>query len=114
MSSAKFHEVLAISLTASPSIATGIRKQKKRIRRNCIRKRISGEKKTFKCLVEFDVLVSDADLVAHAGTEERLFEFVKVVVCRCRDLALSDFPRNQVDRIQAAVQSAPLPQPVRW
>lgn len=105
---------LFISLTGSQSLATGIKKLKKRVRRNHTLRLITGGSETYRCLVELDALVSDADLVANAESEDKLFAFVKVIICHCVDLALSDFHSERVLIVKTAVQSASLPQPPRW
>jgi hypothetical protein len=105
---------LFIGLTASKSLASGLKQLKKRVRRNHKLRLITGGSERYKCLVELDALVSDSDLVANADSETKLFGFVQWAVCRCIDMALSDFPHEEAAMVKAAVQSAVLPQEPRW
>ena len=104
---------LYIGLLASSALPDGQQTLKKRVRRDCTLKDAVGSRHFFRCLVEFDAAVADADLVAHATHEEDLFEFTKTVIVRCLPDALRGFKYEQTI-VQAAVSRASLPHPPRW
>jgi hypothetical protein len=87
---------------------------KKKVRRDYTEKIITGGSQHFNCVVELDVEVSDADLVASAGAEASLFNFVQDIVLRCLPMALNGFPKEDLFLVQAAVSSARLPHEPRW
>lgn len=97
---------LFISLAASQSQVTGMKKLRLRVRRNHTLKLITGGSEVFRCLVELDALVSELELLANADTEAKHVSFIKAIVCRCIDLALADFPAEQAEFVKAAVRAA--------
>jgi hypothetical protein len=104
---------LYISFFAVSHLNEGVRKLKKKVRRDYTMKIITGGSQHFRCLIELDVEVADSELVAAAGSESSLFSFVKSVVLRCLPMALGN-DSVALAVVQAAVSSARLPYEPRW
>jgi len=105
---------LYIGFSASSRLSQGLRKVKKKIRRDYTSKVLTGGVRYYKCVVEFDAEVSDAELVAAADTEASLFSFVQRIVLDCLPMALRGFEDSDLAVVQSAVSEARLPHESRW
>ena len=105
---------LYISFLATNDFSRGVKKLKRKVRRNYTMKVITGGTRYFRCLVELDAYVADAELVAAADTEISLFEFVKATALRCLPLAFPGVEQASLLVLQDAVSRAQLPHQARW
>lgn len=104
---------LFFGFRATQPTPSGQTKIKRKVRRDYTMKDAAGSRHLFRCLVEIDADVSDADLVAHASSEGELFEFTKALLLRCLAEALSEFEHEQ-EIVRVAVSQAVLPHEPRW
>jgi hypothetical protein len=105
---------LYFSFHATDRFASGIKTLKRKERHNYTMKVITGGSRYYRCLVEFDAEVADAELVSAASSEPSLFSFVQATVLQCLPMALPTIPAEQLTTLRAAVSQANLPYESRW
>jgi hypothetical protein len=105
---------LFIGLNASAAVPTGIVASRRKVKRDYQLKLITGGTEHYRCLIERDFKVSDAELLAAADSERTLFVFVQQLLCRTVDMALQGFPETEIQRIKSAILVAELKDAPQW
>jgi len=94
---------LYLSFYSTSAFPKGVKRLKRRVRRNYTMKLITGGTASYKCLVEFDAEVADAELIDSSSTKRDLFEFVRSAVMHCLPIALAEFKGDDLKLVQSAV-----------
>ena len=111
-----FEEIdgLFLSYQSVSNLMTGSKKLRRRVRRDYNLRLITGGTEHYRCMVEYDALVADAD-TTEAGTSERtLFEFVRSLVLTSLPPALAGLHSGDLANLQIAASKASMSLPARW
>jgi hypothetical protein len=110
-----FEEIdgLFISYQSVSSLSGGSDKPKRKIRRDYRLRLITGGTEHYKCMVEYDALVLDAEVIAASASERSLFEYVRSLTLSSLAPALAGLHPGDLARMQQAASAAEMTRPAR-
>ena len=104
---------LILSFDATSDFESGIKRVRRKVRRNHTVKLITGGFNHYNCLITVDAQVADAEVI-DASSETALFEYVRALLLQVLPKALAGFPAQALETLGAAVSSMNMQHAPRW